>query len=139
MHSDQVIEHIRAFDITALRGALSEAPEPEDGAPLSEVIDATLAWLETLRADMVTLVRQIGEGDDVEMALAIQYVELKSRWIAFNTKMNYTMFQGANPSVRDMCRATAVSSLLGHVEHLLRPGDVENITEFLAKPLNEAA
>ncbi|MEM7621592.1 MAG: hypothetical protein AAF235_00125 [Planctomycetota bacterium] len=139
MHSSEVIDHIQAFDMDALRASLSEAPDPEDGSSLDDVIQGATAWLDTLRADMKTLVRQIGEGEDVEMALAIQYVELKRRWIAFNTKMNYTMFKGTTPSVTDMCRAASVSAFLGHMETLLRPGDIEHITEFLAKPLNEAA
>lgn len=139
MTHDEIIAHIESFDTETLREGLNEAPEPTGGETKEAVIADAMAWVEALRGDLIALVRQIGDGEDVEMAVAVQYVEMKSRWIAFNTKMNYTMFRGTPPNVSDMCRATAVSTLLQHVEHLLRPEDIDKITDFLARPISEAA
>ena len=138
MSINDVIATIRSFDLNALRAGL-KAPEPTDGRSKDAIINETISWIQTLQGDLIALVQQVGGGDDVEMVLAIQYVELKSRWIAFNTKMNYTMFKGEQPDVSDMCRAVAVSSLLGHIESLLRPDDIDHITDFLARPISEAA
>lgn len=139
MPLEKVVSHIKNFDLTALRAALDEAPEPENGEKKEDIISDTIQWIEALQSDFIALVNQIGEGEDVEMAIAVQYVELKSRWIAFNTKMNYTMFRGTLPHVSDMCRATSVSTFLQHVEELLKPEDIDHITEFLARPISEAA
>ncbi|MEL6498988.1 MAG: hypothetical protein AAGJ54_00710 [Planctomycetota bacterium] len=139
MAPTNVIDVIRNFDFDAFRAELREAPEPTDGRSLNEIIDTTAEWLEALQSDLVALVSEIDGGDDMEMVLAIQYVELKSRWIAFNTKMNYTLFKGNQPRVDDLFRASAVSSMLGHIESLLRPDDIEHITTFLGQPLTTVA
>jgi hypothetical protein len=137
--NDRIQSHLDAFDIDALRESLGNCPEPQDGTPLESVIDDAVAWLEGLRHDMASLVSGISNEEDVEMALAIQYVELKSRWIAFNTKMNYEMFRGITPQAHDMCRATAVSTFLGYLEELLNPKDIDTITDFLSEPIKKAA
>ncbi|MEO1717707.1 MAG: hypothetical protein AAFR76_11410 [Planctomycetota bacterium] len=139
MAPTNVIDVIRNFDFDALRGQLRESPEPTDGRTLDEVIETTAEWLEAVQSDLVALVSEIDGGDDMEMVLAIQYVELKSRWIAFNTKMNYTLFKGNQPVVNDLFRASAVSALLGHIESLLREEDIEHITTFLGQPIANAA
>lgn len=136
---DEILTVIKAFDIDTLRESLNEAPEPQDGSSRDEIIESTIEWVRTLQRDLYALVNKVGGGEDVDMVLAIQYVEMKSRWIAFNTKMNYTMFKGELPDVSDMCRAASVSALLGHIESLLKQDDVEHITEFLARPISEAA
>ncbi|MEL6796526.1 MAG: hypothetical protein AAFO89_06840 [Planctomycetota bacterium] len=139
MAPTNVIDVIRNFDFDALRAQLRESPEPTDGRTLDEVIETTAEWLEALQSDLVALISEIDGGDDMEMVLAIQYVELKSRWIAFNTKMNYTLFKGNQPVVNDLFRASAVSALLGHIESLLREEDIEHITTFLGQPIANAA
>lgn len=139
MNSSNVVEKIRAFDFDALRSSLSESPEPQGSKTLPEIIDTCVSWIRYLQDELVRLIEEIGEGEDVEMALAIQYVEFKSRWIAFNTRMNYAMFKGVLPEVEDQCRAASLSAFLGHVEPLLNPEDIDRITDFLAQPLNEAA
>lgn len=139
MELNEIVDRLNGFDLDELRKHLSEAPDPEDGRSLDAIIENAIGWVDSLRRDMITLVEQIGGGEDVEMALAIQYVELKSRWIAFNTKMNYAMFRQGNPDVADMCRAAAVSSFLGYVEPMLNEEDIDHITEFLAQPLSDAA
>ena len=139
MLNERIQQHIDNFDIDALRESLGNCPEPQDGTPLESVIDDAIAWLDGLRRDMHALISGIGNEEDVEMALAIQYVELKSRWIAFNTKMNYEMFRGITPQARDMCRATSISTFLGYLEELLQPSDIDTITEFLSEPINKQA
>ncbi len=137
--TDHMIDHIKAFNLEDLRTHISECPEPTDGSSLSEIIEDSLEWVDTLRNDLIALINGITNDEDVEMAVAIQYVEMKSRWIAFNTKMNYEMFRGETPHPRDMCKAACVSALLGHVEELIEPSDIDTITEFLAEPINKAA
>lgn len=139
MELSEITKRLGAFDLETVRATLSEAPEPTDGRSLDAIIEHALGWVDSLRRDMITLVEQIGGGEDVEMALAIQYVELKSRWIAFNTKMNYAMFRHGAPDVADMCRAAAISAFLAYVEPMLNPSDIDHITDFLAQPLSDAA
>ncbi|GAB4514999.1 MAG: hypothetical protein Tsb0013_19480 [Phycisphaerales bacterium] len=139
MLNDRIISHLESFDMDQLRDHLSNCPEPQDGSSLSDVIEGAIEWVQGLRRDLMSLISGIANEEDVEMAVAIQYVEMKSRWIAFNTKMNYELFRGMTPQARDMCRAAAVSTLLGHIEDLLKPEDIGTITEFLSEPIKKAA
>ncbi|MEN0019522.1 MAG: hypothetical protein AAF747_01410 [Planctomycetota bacterium] len=139
MNGNEICERIREFDLDTLKSSLSEAPEPESGPSKAELIEQTIEWLTGLQDNLVGLIEKIGEGEDVEMALAIQYVELKSRWISFNTQLNYEMFRSGQPSIETMLRGTAISTFLAHIEPLLKPADIDQITEFLAQPLSSAA
>jgi hypothetical protein len=134
-----MIANIKSFATEGLREHLAECPPPPDGTPIADIIESTIAWVEALRADTTALLTGINSEEDTKMAIAIQYVELKSRWIAFNTKMNYEMFSGRTPDARDMCRAAAVSAFLAHIEPMLGESDVDKITEFLAQPISDAA
>jgi len=133
------IDHLKQYDPQELRPHLAECPPPADGTPVEQIIDEAIDWVTSLQRDIIALVSGIDTPDDIDMAVAVQYVELKSRWIAFNTKMNYELFRSVNPDPRDMCRAAAVSNFLAHVEQLLKTEDIDRITEFLAQPINEAA
>lgn len=139
MNNADVVKHLEAFDLGALRTHLAEVPPGMDGLPVAPLVDDAIAWIDDLRQDIITLVRQVADAEDVAMAVAIQYVELKSRWIAFNTKMNYERFRKGDCDRLDMCKGACASTLLGHLEELLTNEDIDKITDFLAAPLNRAA
>lgn len=139
MNNADVVRHLEGFDLDNLRTHLSEVEPGPDGRPVEQLVDESITWIENLRRDIVTLVKQIEDDDDVRMAVAIQYVELKSRWIAFNTKMNYERFRKGDCDRLDMCKGACASTLLGHLEELLSTEDVDKITDFLAAPIRGAA
>ena len=135
----QPTEHIASFSTASLREQFAEAPEPANGPSKQIVATETIAWLETIIRDMVATLSNVCDPDDERMSLVIQYVELKSRWIGLNTKMNYELFRMGESSLTDMFRGAAISALLAHIEPLLDQEDLGKVTEFLAQPLNQAA
>lgn len=116
------------------RSALAEYP----GANPADV-DRIMKWAVALRDDVVNLVQEIDDLDEVRMTLAINYIELKSRWIALNTKINYQNFRTGTCDPMTALRGAAISSVLGHVESQLSPEDIDQITSFLAEPVRRAA
>ncbi len=109
-----------------------------DGADPAKVA-RTVAWVLHLREDLVVLLKTIDDPEQIAETLAINYIELKTRWIALNTKINYQMFRTGAPDAETACRGSACSMLLADVERLLNEGDITKITEFLAQPVNRAA
>jgi hypothetical protein len=139
VNNAHVAKHLESFSLDELRAHLSEVEPGPDGRPVEQLVNESVAWIDNLRRDILTLVKQIEDEDDVRMAVAIQYVELKSRWIAFNTKMNYERFRKGDCDRLDMCKGACASTLLGHIEELLSTEDVDKITDFLAAPIRNAA
>lgn len=138
MCNPRFLEQLAAFDVAALRETLSNCPAPPNGS-LEPLIESSVRWVVAMRDELSRTLKEIDDDGDAAMALAIQYVELKSKWIALNTKMNYSMFRTGACEIGDMCRGSAVSQLLAHIEPLLDDKDIEKITEFLAQPLSNAA
>lgn len=102
-------------------------------------IDRVAKWALALRDDLCTLIQEIGDPDEVKMTLAINYIELKSRWIALNTKINYQTFRTGSCDSMTALRGAALSAIVGHVEALLTPQDIDEITQFLSEPIRRAA
>ena len=92
MPSAEAIQKIRSFDLDALRETLAACPPPEGGS-IEPLVESATRWVAALCEDIARLLEAIDDPDDCAMTLAIQYVELKSRWIALNTRMNYSMFR----------------------------------------------
>ena len=132
-------DHIASFTTTTLREQFAEAPEPTNGPSKQVVTTETIAWIEGIVRDLVATLSTVNDPDDEKMSLVIQYVELKSRWIGLNTKMNYELFRLGHAELTDVFRGTAISALLAHIEPLLDQEDIDKVTEFLAQPLDQAA
>lgn len=104
-----------------------------------KVVERTLKWILALRNDLVALLAEIEDDAEVNTTLAIHYIELKSRWIALNTKVNYATFRTGKCNQEDAFRGSATSILLHYIEQMLEPSDIEQITTFLAQPIRQAA
>lgn len=135
MNVEHALGTLRSDSMAAeLREVLSGYP----GAHAGDV-DRVIKWVLALREDLAVLVSEIGDPDEVTMTLAINYIELKSRWIGLNTKMNYQMFHRGSCDVVTALRGGALSALIGRIETLLTREDIEQITQFLAEPIRRAA
>ena len=106
--------------------------------PDPRVVERTLAWIRAMRHDLVALLESIDDEQAPE-TIAINYIELKTRWIALNTKVNYQQFRTGVSDPEIAFRGTACSMLLGQVESLLTADDITKITEFLAQPIARLA
>lgn len=134
MKQNQVLQALRSFDFTILRHGLSQSAAPDAGG-----IERTLAWISRIRDEIIQSVSAIDTDEDVELAVAAGYIELKSRWIAINTQINYQFIKQGAPDAESQQRGFALWSLLAALENLLNPVDIEQITAFLAEPLRGAA
>jgi hypothetical protein len=134
MRRNSILENLRTFATDELAKALEDWPDA-DAALVRETTD----WVSRQRDDLVTLLEQVDDDADAAYSLAIRYIELKSRWIALNTKINYETFRHGKCEPRDAFRGTGVSMLLAHVEDQLEASDIDKITEFLAEPVRRAA
>lgn len=96
-------------------------------------------WVGALRDDLVTLINEIGDLEEIRMTLAVNYIEIKSRWIALNTKMNYQNFRTGSCDPVTALRGCGMSQLVALIEGLLTQQEIDQITEFLAEPIRRAA
>lgn len=132
---DDAVAHLQHPSLAAkAREALAQWP----GAKPADVERIT-TWMLALRDDLVGLIREVGDPDEARMTIAINYIELKSRWIALNTRMNYQTFRTGSCDTIAVMRGSAISQLIGHVEELLTPQDIDTITQFLSEPVRRAA
>lgn len=94
------------------------------------------AWIHKLRDDFVKTLSDITDTEDMRMTLAIRYIELKCSWIQFNTTNNYCLMNTGEVDGRSVLKSCLLSHLLGNVETLLTPDEINQITDFLSRPIN---
>lgn len=117
---------------------IGAALSASDGAS-EELVKETVAWVMGMRNELLALLRTIEDPEQIIETLAINYIELKTKWIALNTKANYHIFRTGMQDADAAFRGCGCSLLLGDVERLLMPSDIQKITEFLSQPVARAA
>lgn len=139
MSVESTVAALLSYSLEDLRTHLQEFASGSGVESPAALVDEIVRWTGEIRDGLVTLVRAIEDPEEIETTLAINYVELKSKWIALNTKINYTVFRSGACDPVDALRASGVSTLLVTIEDILEQEDIEKITEFLAQPLRDAA
>lgn len=134
MNRDQILESLTRRELgDSIAEAIAAWP---DAAP-----DDVQSCVDAIRAAQHTFanaVREIDDDGEIATVLAIHYIELKSRWITLNTKINYQTFRTGRCDSHDALAATATSMLLQQVETLIDQSDIDKITAFLAQPVSRA-
>jgi hypothetical protein len=125
---------INAFDLGALRAGLSSW----DGAT-PEQIERAIALVQTTTKRLIEVLNAVEDPDENSVLIAINYIELKTKWIALNTKINYSVFKTGGCETEDALHASSISALIGLLETLITATDIETITDFLSQPLHRAA
>lgn len=134
MNHLEAAKKISEFDLAALRAGLSSWNGASPGQ-----IDHALASVERTTQRLIDVLNTVEDPEEISVLIAINYIELKTRWIALNTKINYSVFKTGSCETDDALQASSVSALIGLLESLLTPSDIETITDFLAQPLHRAA
>ncbi len=128
-----------------------EILETVDGAPF---LQKMAMLLEPLRGDpsscetVITFVSaevdevkgaisSVDDEDELQYLLAISYTYLKSKWILYNTKMNYMLEKGVDPKPLDIYLASSLTHLLDLIEPLTNPEAVRAITMTLGQTFRE--
>jgi hypothetical protein len=122
----------------ALRGSIDEEwDEVLDGwaeaAPSER--KAVRAYVSGLRNRMLRALLDIDTEDELERGLATQYIEVKCHWTMLNTQIQHQTARDGEPQEDLIYRATCVSLIIQNLEPLLSQDRVDNLTAFLAEPL----
>jgi hypothetical protein len=121
-----------------LRGALddqwNEVLDEWTGAAPSER-KAVKAYVSGLRNRILGTLLDIDTEDELQRGLATQYIEMKCHWTMLNTQIQHQTARDGGPDEDLIYRATCVSLIIQSLEPLLSQERIDNLTAFLAEPL----
>jgi hypothetical protein len=121
-----------------LRGSLDEQWEEVldqwEGAAPSER-KAVQAYVSGLRNRILGALLDIDTEEELQRGLATQYIEMKCHWTMLNTQIQHQTAHDGGPDEDLLYRATCVSLIIQSLEPLLSQERIDNLTAFLAEPL----
>jgi hypothetical protein len=121
-----------------LRGSLDEQWEEVldqwEGAAPSER-KAVQAYVSGLRNRILGALLDIDTEEELQRGLATQYIEVKCHWTMLNTQIQHQTARDGGPDEDLLYRATCVSLIIQSLEPLLSQERIDNLTAFLAEPL----
>lgn len=106
-----------------------------DDSKMKEFIEKTVHYLRNEISKYMESYNIINDEDDVGYYTAVQYVELKARWIQMNLRLSYEAFANGEGEPETLLRASATSYFLSVVEPHVNQSYVEEIQRLLAQPI----
>lgn len=97
---------------------------------------AVKAYVSGLRNRMLSGLLEIDTMDELNRAIAIQYIEMKCHWTMLNTRIQNQTARNGQANNNLVYRATCVSLIIQALEPLLSQERVDNLTTFLAEPFD---
>lgn len=85
--------------------------------------------------DVILAHRTHAEETELYRALAFFWLELRFEWVRYNRVMQRQLQQHGEPDAQTFVRGSLVSALLGLVEGVLSPGDIERLQGMAVEPL----
>ncbi len=82
-------------------------------------------------------ISDIEDPSELQYMVAIQYANMKSKWITQNIQMQYTSLAGKEPDAYSMYMGSILSAVLATIEPLASPDAVKLISQVLAQPINK--
>lgn len=136
--SQESVEGLHDRIEESLRGALDEQwtgvlDQWEGGAPSER--KAVQAYVSGLRNRILRSLLDIDTGEELQRGLATQYIEMKCHWTMLNTQIQHQTARDGQADEDLIYRATCVSLIIQSLEPLLSQERVDNLTAFLAEPL----
>lgn len=136
--TDEHVQNLHDRIEEALRGSLDvQWDEVLDGwtdaAPSER--KAVRAYVSGLRNRMLRALLDIETEEELERGLATQYIEVKCHWTMLNTQIQHQTARSGESDDDLIYRATCVSLIIQSLEPLLSQERVDNLTAFLAEPL----
>jgi hypothetical protein len=96
---------------------------------------AVKAYVSGLRNRILGTLLDIDTEDELQRGLATQYIEMKCHWTMLNTQIQHQTARDGGPEEDLIYRATCVSLIIQSLEPLLSQERIDNLTAFLAEPL----
>lgn len=109
--------------------------EPLKDSP--EIQDAVLSYIAMQVDEVKDTMDPIQDPDELHYLVAIAYTQFKTKWIQYNTKMNYMIEAGLEPTVLDIYKTSSLSHLLDLLEPLTHPDAVRAVTQTLGQTIRE--
>lgn len=106
-----------------------------DDSKMKEFIQKTVQYLQNEINKYMESYNIINDQDDQGYFTAVQYVELKARWIQMNLRLSYQAFATGEGEPEILLRAAATSYFLSIVEPHVNKSYVEEIQRLLAQPV----
>lgn len=106
-----------------------------DDNKMKEFIEKTVHYLQNEISKYMESYNIINDEDDLGYYAAVQYVELKARWIQMNLRLSYEAFATGEGEPEILLRASATSYFLSIVEPHVQKSYVEEIQRLLAQPV----
>jgi hypothetical protein len=137
---DRTVDRIHQRIETSLRDDLDGQWDQvlanwEEGAPSQK--KAVRAYVSGLRNRALRSLLEIDTRDELERAVAIQYIELKCHWTMLNTRIQNQTAQTGQPDQNLLYRATCVSLIIQGLEPILSQNRVDRLTNFLSEPFDD--
>lgn len=132
--------------VQALHDRIEEALRDGLDAQWEEVLDewegaapserkAVQAYVSGLRNRILRSLLDIDTSEELQRGLATQYIEMKCHWTMLNTQIQHQTAREGGAEEDLIYRATCVSLIIQGLEPLLSQERVDNLTAFLAEPL----
>jgi hypothetical protein len=109
--------------------------EPLKDSP--EIQDAVLSYIAMQVDEVKDTMDPIEDPDELHYLVAIAYTQFKTKWIQYNSKMNYMIEAGLEPTVFDIYKTSSLSHLLDLLEPLTHPDAVRAVTMTLGQTIRE--
>jgi hypothetical protein len=136
--TDESVQALHDRIEKALRGTLddqwAEVLDEWQGAAPSER-KAVRAYVSGLRNRILRALLDIDTEEELQRGLATQYIEMKCHWTMLNTQIQHQTARDGGAADDLIYRATCVSLIIQGLEPLLSQERVDNLTAFLAEPL----
>jgi two-component system chemotaxis sensor kinase CheA len=109
--------------------------EPLKDSP--DIQDAVLSYIAMQVDEVKDTMDPIEDPDELHYLVAIAYTQFKTKWIQYNSKMNYMIEAGLEPTVLDIYKTSSLSHLLDLLEPLTHPDAVRAVTQTLGQTIRE--
>lgn len=132
--------------VKALHGRIEDALRGDLDTQWNGVLDewasaapserkAVQAYVSGLRNRILSSLLDIDTEEELQRGLATQYIEMKCHWTMLNTQIQHQTARDGEAEQDLIYRATCVSLIIQNLEPLLSQERIDNLTAFLAEPL----
>lgn len=94
-------------------------------------------WFSNLIEDFLVLLRDVDDDEELSVLVFSKYVELKCFWKQLNAQVQYQNFKKGEADSNLVLRASLITYVLIAIEPLLHNDDLDEIRQFLTKPIRE--
>ncbi|MDZ4726591.1 MAG: hypothetical protein SH817_10565 [Leptospira sp.] len=142
------MELVKKIDVNAVEAVFTDPAFKEDIShnlhswredySISDIdFKETKTWIESIIADFLELVRDVEVESELSVTMFTKYIELKCFWKQTNTQIQYQNFKSGQANSVLVGKASLITFLLIAIEPLIHETELEEIQEFLTKPIRE--